>query len=103
MVNDGDIDGVETVLGKILSHMSLEHPLYPNYGFNFSCGRMVSIPRTDTAKKLYPVKYKFTGTLLNSNQYVIDGNCNPDGLCLSTSATDNYGDNESRKVPGEYA
>lgn len=73
----GDIKGIETDFKKVLSHTSLEHPLRPDYGYDFSNGKMISVPRTEKAQALYPVKYKVNGTMRIGGQYINDENGNP--------------------------
>lgn len=77
MTETGDIDGVGAGISKLLSHISLEHPLYPDYGYDFTNGKMRSVPLTYNAKKLYPVKYKLTGTMHIGGQCFDEGNGNP--------------------------
>lgn len=73
----GQVDQVETGIRTVLKHMSLEHPLYPYYGYDYSHDRVVSKPLTAEAKKLYPEKYKFTGALKIGGEYFNDPTGDP--------------------------
>lgn len=77
VVRNEGVDSLGSGIRSILKHTSIEHPLYPLYGFDFSYGRIVSVPLTEDAKKLYPEHYKFTGALKIGDRYFNDPNGNP--------------------------
>lgn len=77
LVQEGQIDQVSEGFTTILRHISLKHPLYPDYGYNYERGHMVSVPLTERGRRLYPQRYKFTGAMKIGGQYYNDPNGNP--------------------------
>lgn len=75
LTREGRVEDIGLGIKQLLRHTSLEHPLYPHYGFDYAEGRVVSIPLTQEAKKRYPIRYKLNGTLKIGGQYYN----NPDG------------------------
>ena len=57
----GETDTIRDEIKKMLDHISLEHPYYPHFGYDYQNGMILSKPLTAEAKKLYPPKYVFTG------------------------------------------
>lgn len=77
MIHNDGVDSLGSGIQSILKHTSMEHPLYPSYGYDFSHGRIVSVPLTEDAKQLYPKRYKFTGSLKIGDRYFNDPNIDP--------------------------
>ena len=46
MVESGEISYVGSGIQKVLNHISITHPLYPLYGYDFSEGMVKSKPLT---------------------------------------------------------
>lgn len=76
-VQEGHIDQVETGIKAVLNSISVKHPLFPAYGYDYSHRKIVSKPLTEEAKRRYPERYKITGTLKIGGQYFNDPNGNP--------------------------
>lgn len=77
LIQNGSVDKVGDGISSLLKHISIEHPLYPDYGFGYERGEMISVPLTDKGKQLYPKKYKFTGFVKIGDQYFNDQNSDP--------------------------
>lgn len=73
----GETDTIRDEIKKMLDHISLEHPYYPHFGYDYQNGMILSKPLTAEAKKLYPPKYVFTGPVKIGNQYYNNPNGNP--------------------------
>lgn len=73
----GETDTIRDGIKKILDHISLEHPYYPHFGYDYRNGMILSKPLTEEAKKLYPPKYVLTGPVKIGNQYYNNPNGNP--------------------------
>ena len=73
----GETDTIRDGIKKMLDHISLEHPYYPQYGYDYRNGMILSKPLTAEAKKLYPPKYIFTGPIKIGDQYYNDPEGNP--------------------------
>jgi len=69
--------GIESGINKLLDHISVEHPLFPKYGYGFENNKLKSIPLMEGATKLYPPRYRFTGTICAGEHYFNDSNVNP--------------------------
>ena len=66
----GNYDGVEKKIHMIKEELSLDHPLYPMYGFEFVGEKMVSVPRTKEAIQKHPPKIILTGEMRMGNVIV---------------------------------
>lgn len=77
LLHSGGVDSLGQGIQSILKHASVEHPLAPLYGFEYSHGAIVSVPLSEEAKKLYPENYKFTGALKIGDKYFNDPNVDP--------------------------
>lgn len=73
----GETDTIRDGIKKILDHISLEHPYYPHFGYDYRNGMILSKPLTAEAKKLYSPKYVFTGPVKIGDQYYNNPNGNP--------------------------
>lgn len=65
--NYGEIEGQMHLLNE---KISLEHPLYPAYGFNYLGGKMISVPRSEDAVKQNPPNFLLTGELKVGNEII---------------------------------
>lgn len=77
LAKDGDIKTIENGFREVLKHISTEHPLFPDYGYDFSNGHMLSVPLTTEAKRKYPEKYMFTGPIRAGGKYFTDPKADP--------------------------
>lgn len=77
MVVAGQFSQIEKNLKKFLVGMSMDHPLYPDYGFTFDGDILKSIPLSATAQQRYPAQLKFKGTIRVGNHYFNDVTVNP--------------------------
>ena len=71
-VKSGKLGQVATQFTKAFDHISVEHPLYPYYGYTWKNGDLISVPRTADATKIHPPKYVFNGTVRSGNHYFND-------------------------------
>lgn len=76
-VQDGNFYEVEEEMQKLLAHVSIEHPLAPYYGVDYEHGHFVSVPKTPDAKKKYPEKFVFRGSLRSGDKYFNSPDDNP--------------------------
>lgn len=77
MAQVGDVGNIGDGIRQLLGHITLEHPLYPLYGYDYKRGGLVSVPLKEEAKVRYPVHYKFTGALKIGDQYYNDPYVDP--------------------------
>lgn len=77
LLQQGQYSGIESGIKKLLDHISVEHPLFPKYGYGFENNKLKSIPLMESATKLYPPKYRFTGTICAGDHYFNDPSVNP--------------------------
>ena len=73
----GQVITVGVEIRKVLDHISLAHPYYPDFGYDYHNGKMVSKPLTAEAKKVYPPRVTLTGAVRFGNQYYNDPNGDP--------------------------
>ena len=73
----GSFDSIGSGIKKMLDHISLEHPYYPHFGYDYRNGMILSKPLTAEAKQLYPAKYVLTGAVRFGDQYYNDPNGDP--------------------------
>ena len=69
LAENGRIGDVEGGIKKILEHVSLTHPLYPDFGYGYFDGNLRSKALTENAKKNFPVRYSFKGTIKFGNEF----------------------------------
>ncbi len=81
LAKEGDIQTIENGFQEILKHISVDHPLFPDFGYDYSGGHMISVPLTEEAKQKYPVKYVFTGPIHAGSKHF--NNLNDDPLNYS--------------------
>ena len=63
LAKDGKVNIVGDELKEVVDHVSLTHPCYPYYGYDYRDGKMVSKPLTTEAAKLYPPGLRLSGTI----------------------------------------
>lgn len=77
MAATGQYSQVEKKLRKLLAGMSVEHPLYPDYGFTFDGDILKSMPLSEDAQQKYPARLNFKGTIRVGSHYFNDASVNP--------------------------
>lgn len=77
MIANGQYGQAEKSMRKILTGMSMEHNLYPDYGFTYEEGKLKSVPLTDSAHLKYPEKVTCRGTIRVGDHYFKDEDANP--------------------------
>lgn len=75
LAETGNFSAIESGLKKMFDHISLEHPMSPDFGFTYVDGKMRSKALTKDAKELFPPRYVFTGAIRFGDTYYD----NPDG------------------------
>lgn len=73
----GKVDAVGDCIKKVLDHISLEHPYYPDFGYDYVQGTLRSTPLTPEARRMYPPRVILTGLVKIGDQYISDSNCDP--------------------------
>lgn len=73
----GQFSQIEKNLKRFLAGMSVEHPLYPDYGYTFDGDGLRSTPLSATAQQRYPAHLNFKGTIRAGNHYFSDATVNP--------------------------
>ena len=73
----GNVDAIGSSIKKMLDHISLEHPYYPHFGYDYKNGMILSKPLTVEAKKTYPPKFVLTGAVRFGDQYYNDTDGDP--------------------------
>lgn len=76
-VKTGKIDDLGMEFTKYLDHLSIEHPYYPYYGFDYKHGKMISAPRNTDAVKRFPPTITITGATRIGDEYYNDPNGDP--------------------------
>lgn len=66
---DGNIQAIGTDVQKMLEHISLEHPLYPDYGYDYQDGVVRSKALTNDAITKHPSKLVLTGVVRFGSSY----------------------------------
>lgn len=66
---DGEIQEIGTGVQKMFEHISLEHPLYPYYGYDYQDGIVRSKALTSDAFTKYPSRLVLTGPVRFENHY----------------------------------
>lgn len=77
LAESGHVATVGSGIRRVLDHASISHPLYPDFGYDYIGGKMVSKPLTEKAKKLYSPKITMTGAMRFGNTYYNDPDGNP--------------------------
>ena len=77
LAENGKIDEIGNGFKKVLGCISTEHPYYPDFGYDYIEGRILSKPLTEEAKVKYPPKFNLTGAIRFGNQYYNDPTGNP--------------------------
>lgn len=77
LVEAGEVDTIGSGIKKLLDHITLEHPYYPDFGYDYRNGMILSKPLTAEAKKLYPPKFVLTGAVRFGDWYYNDPNGDP--------------------------
>lgn len=77
LVEAGEVDTIGSGIKKLLDHITLEHPYYPHFGYDYRDGMILSKPLTAEAKKLYPPKFVLTGAVRFGNRYYNEPNGDP--------------------------
>lgn len=73
----GKVDDIGNGIKKLLDHITIEHPYYPHFGYDYRNGMILSKPLTAEAKKLYPPRLVLTGAVRFGDQYYNDPNGDP--------------------------
>ena len=73
----GQYSQLEKNLRKLLAGMSVEHPLYPDYGFTFDGDILKSTPFSALAQQKYPARLNFKGTIRAGSHYFDDASVDP--------------------------
>lgn len=77
LAGTGDLATIESGIKKMLDHISLEHPLSPDFGFTYVDGNLRSKALTKDAEKRFPVRYVLTGPIRFGDTYYNDSEHNP--------------------------
>ncbi len=77
MVSTKQFSQVEKNLKKLFAGMSVEHPLYPDYGFTFDGNILKSTPLSTDAQQRYPAKLNFKGKIRVGECYFNDTTVDP--------------------------
>lgn len=77
LAESGNIDTVGNGIKKVLDHISISHPYYPDFGYDYRGGKVVSKPLTTRAEKLYPSRITLTGAVRFGEKYYNDANGDP--------------------------
>lgn len=75
LAETGDLSAIESGLKKMFDHISLEHPMSPDFGYTYVDGKLLSKALTKEAKELFPPRYVFTGAVRFGDTYYNE----PDG------------------------
>lgn len=77
MMADGQVLQVEKQFKKTLNSVSVEHKLYPDYGYTFDGEKLKSIPLSADAEKKYPPRLNCKGTIRIGDHYFDDPTKDP--------------------------
>ena len=61
MIVDGKFEQIDKWFKKTFANISVEHPLYPDFGFTYDGKRLKSVPLNNEANLKYPAKYNLKG------------------------------------------
>ena len=64
LAEKGDYSSIGHGFKKSLDHISLTHPLYPDFGFGYTDGGLYSKPLSETANYRFPSRMVVTGLSL---------------------------------------
>ena len=73
----GHVLEVGSGIKKVIDHISVSHPYYPDFGYDYINGRILSKPLTEQAQKSYPPKIMLTGKVHFADQHYNCVNCDP--------------------------
>ena len=77
-VREGVPEKVGVSIENVLKHVSVEHPYYPDFGYDYFNGQLISKPLNRVAQNNYPSRYKIFGTLhLDNPTEKIPSNTDP--------------------------
>lgn len=68
----GNFDYANNRLKLTLNQLSASHPLFPDYGFDWENGNLISKPLSVEANKKYPPRYSFAGSVKVGDKYITD-------------------------------
>ena len=77
LVEAGEVERIGTGIEKLLDHITLGHPYYPHFGYDYKNGMILSKPLTAEAEKLYPPKFVLTGEFRFDDQHYNAPNSDP--------------------------
>ena len=77
IVNNDNVSQIGDGIHTVLKHISIKHPLYPDYGFDYSNGVVLSKPLTKEAKVMYPPRMSVQGRVSIGNVQVDDDSVDP--------------------------
>ena len=77
LARTGNYSEIESELCAAMKHISVEHPMYPDFGFSFAGGILRSEPQNREAEKRFPARYVFNGSVRFGDTYYNDPNGNP--------------------------
>lgn len=77
LAETGKVDTIGSGIKKLLDHITIEHPYYPHFGYDYRNGMILSKPLTAEAKKLYPPRFVLTGAVRFGDHYYNDPNGDP--------------------------
>lgn len=99
----GRVDVIGDGISKVLDHISLEHPYYPDFGYDYVNGVIRSKPLTPEAKRMYPPRVVLTGAVKIGDQYFNDPNGNPLNYAYRHQLTVLLEVSNAKKLLGEKA
>lgn len=70
--SQGNFDYANDKLKLLMNQLSASPPLFPDYGFDWKDGNLISMLLSVEANVKYPQKYCFTGSVKVGNKYVTD-------------------------------
>ena len=97
----GKVDIVGEGIKKVLDHISLEHPYYPEFGYDYVRGTLRSTPLTPEAKRMYPPRVILTGAVKIGDQYFNDPNGDPLNYAYRHQLTIMLEVSKAKKLLGE--
>ncbi len=75
LAKSGNISLIGEEIKKVTDHVSLEHSIYPYYGFEYSNGHIISKPLSRDADILFPPKIVLSGSMsLDDDSVIVDKN-----------------------------
>lgn len=77
LIQNQGIGSLEEKFRIMMKHISVTHPLYPNYGYDYNNGVIKSVPLNNEARRLYPEQLNFRGPIKIDGKYIDDPNFDP--------------------------